>query len=171
MKFITLFYDKVDSTNNQAKKLIEANHLNFGFVTSHYQTNGKGQFGKKWISLKGNFFGSFFFSVKNYKEVSKLQFSILKIVLKTLSKYIDTSSLEIKAPNDILIKNKKICGILIESFQYKKKIYSIIGVGLNLLKNPTIKNYQTTNIYKEFGKKINFFDFSDTINKSMKAFF
>ena len=120
---------------------------------------------------KRQFFWFFFFSVKNYNEVSKLQFSILQIVLESLSKYIDIRNLKIKAPNDILINDKKICGILVESFKYENKIYSIIGVGLNLLKNPIIKNYQTSSIYKEFGKKINFFDFSDTINKQMRDFF
>jgi BirA family biotin operon repressor/biotin-[acetyl-CoA-carboxylase] ligase len=95
----------------------------------------------------------------------------LKLVIKVMSKYIEKKKLVIKYPNDILIKEKKISGILVESFKFQKKIYVILGIGINLIKNPSLKTYKTTNIYREIGKKIDFFDFSEIIYKEMKVIF
>ena len=52
-----------------------------------------------------------------------------------------------------LIK-KKICGILQEIKFNQKHKFIIIGIGINLIKNPIIKNYPTTNIFKEIGYKV-----------------
>ena len=165
------YFSEVDSTNNEAKKLIEEQKIKQGLVISKFQTKGRGRFGNKWISQKGNFFSSFFFSVNNYSQVSQIQFKDLKIVIKVITKYIEKKKLAIKYPNDILFKEKKISGILVESFKFQKKIYVILGIGINLIKNPSLKTYKTTSIYREIGKKIDFFDFSEIIYKEMKVIF
>ncbi len=165
------YFNEVDSTNNEAKKLIEEENIKYGLVVSNYQSKGRGRFGNKWISQRGNFFSSFFFPVNNYSQVSQIQFEALKLVINVFSKYIMKNKLAIKYPNDILIKQKKISGILVESFKFKKKIYVILGIGINLIKNPSLKSYKTTSIYKEIGKKIDFFDFSEIIYKEMKVIF
>ena len=63
-------------------------------------------------------------------------------------------NLTIKRPNDILLNKKKICGILQETVEFNNNLFLIIGVGINLIKNPEFKNYPTTNIYKETSIKI-----------------
>ena len=60
MKFKVFRYKKVNSTNNTAIRLIKSSNLNYGMVISEMQNNGRGQYGKKWISSKGNLFISFF---------------------------------------------------------------------------------------------------------------
>ena len=59
-----------------------------------------------------------------------------------------------KKPNDLLIDKKKICGILQETIRRFDKKYLIVGIGINLIKNPNIKNYQTINLYKLINKRI-----------------
>ena len=59
-----------------------------------------------------------------------------------------------KKTNDLLLNKKKICGILQETIFYDGNKYIIIGIGINLVKNPIIKKYQITNILKETGIKI-----------------
>ena len=49
-------------------------------------------------------------------------------------------------PNDLLIKKKKICGILQETIIKANVQYMIVGIGLNLVKNQKFKNYPTTNL-------------------------
>ena len=53
-----------------------------------------------------------------------------------------------------MINKKKICGILQESISIFDKKYLVVGIGINLIKNPNIKNYPTINLYKLTNKKI-----------------
>ena len=87
------------------------------------------------------------------------------IIKKILFKYIK-KTIKIKPPNDILINKKKICGILQEIKFNKKEKFIVVGIGINLIKNPTIKNYLTTNILKESGFKVNKFSLIKTIEKN-----
>ena len=54
-----------------------------------------------------------------------------------------------------MINKKKVCGILQEVVQNKGIKYLIVGVGLNLVKSPYIKDYPTTNLYELTKTKIN----------------
>ena len=85
-------------------------------------------------------------------------------------KGIQKEKIKIKQPNDILIDNKKICGILIESIKYKKNLYLVIGIGLNLISSPKIINYNTTFLNKYVKNKIDKFDFVNFIKKNIKSF-
>ena len=59
-----------------------------------------------------------------------------------------------KEPNDLLIDNKKICGILQETLSKFNRKYLVVGIGINLIKNPKIKDYQTTNLYRLINKRV-----------------
>ena len=66
MKFKKFNFKKVRSTNNTAIRIIKKTHCKYGMVISKLQTNGKGQYGRKWISYKGNLFVTFFHELKNH---------------------------------------------------------------------------------------------------------
>ena len=51
-----------------------------------------------------------------------------------------------KKPNDLLIDKKKISGILQETISFSNKVFLITGIGINIDKNPIIKNYPSTNL-------------------------
>ena len=75
---------------------------------------GRGQYGKKWISQKGNLFVSFFYELKNINlSISRLTKINCLLVKKLLSNYYK-KNIEFKKPNDLLIQKKKISGILQE---------------------------------------------------------
>ena len=54
-------FKKVNSTNNTAIRIIKNSNIKLGMIIANSQLAGKGQYGKKWISYKGNVFVSFFF--------------------------------------------------------------------------------------------------------------
>ncbi len=154
MKFKLFKYKKVKSTNTTAIRIIKNSNINYGMIISEMQKSGKGQYGKKWISYKGNLFTSFFFELENLnkslKELTKLNCLLVKKLLSIYYK----NKIFYKKPNDLLINKKKICGILQETFIRFNKKYLIVGIGINLIKSPHIKNYPTTNLYELIGKKI-----------------
>ncbi len=88
MKFKIFKFKKVKSTNNTAIKIINNSNFNYGLIISETQSNGKGQYGKKWISFKGNIFISFFFNLENLtislNQLTKLNCLLVK---KLLSNY------------------------------------------------------------------------------------
>ena len=65
MKLKRFKFKKVESTNDTAIRIIKNSNLQFGMVVADSQKNGKGQYGKKWISYKGNLFVSFFYELIN----------------------------------------------------------------------------------------------------------
>ena len=155
MKIKKFNFKKVNSTNNTAIKIIKSTKLDYGMITSESQTNGKGQYGRKWISYKGNLFVSFFYNIENFNlSVKKLTKINCLLVKKLISKYYKKNII-FKKPNDLLVKNKKISGILQETIIIDNKKYFIVGIGINIMKSPNIKNYPTTNLFESTGKKIN----------------
>jgi len=155
MKFKRFKFKKVKSTNNTAIRIIKNLNYKYGMVASEAQLMGRGQYGKIWISQKGNLFVSFFHELKNINlSISKLTKINCLLVKKLLSNYYK-KNIEFKKPNDLLIKNRKICGILQETVSILNNKFLIIGIGINISKNPKIKNYPTINLNELTNKPIN----------------
>ena len=152
MKFKKFFYKKVNSTNDLAIKKIKVG-ITKGIIIADYQKKGRGQQGKKWLSFNGNIFMTIFFKIKENINIKKITILNCKIIKKVLFQYIK-KTITIKPPNDLLVDKKKICGILQEVKFNQKHKFIIVGIGINLIKNPIIKNYPTTNILKETGFKV-----------------
>ena len=154
MKYKIFKFKRVKSTNNTAIRIIKESNCNLGMVISETQVKGKGQYGRKWISSKGNLFVSFF----NKLNKSKLKISTLTkvnclLVKELLSKFTKKKIL-FKKPNDLLIDKKKISGILQEVILIKDNKFLITGIGINLTKNPIIRNYPATNLQEVTKKSI-----------------
>ena len=148
-------FKKVKSTNQTAIRLIKSSENEFGLIVSEAQSKGKGQYGRKWISYKGNIFLSFFYKLENINlSLSSLTKINCFLVKNVISKYYK-KKITFKLPNDLLINKKKICGILQEKIEKSKKQYLIVGIGFNLIKSPNIQNYPTTNLLKITNQKIN----------------
>lgn len=125
-------FKTIPSTNTYLKdnyqKLSE-----FTVVTSDIQSNGKGRMGREWKSDTGNLY----FSILLKNSVNKIKHNTVSsitliaglAVTKVLNQY---TSCTIKWPNDVMVGNKKICGILCEAISNDKIKALVIGIGLNL---------------------------------------
>ncbi len=154
MKLRQFNFIKVKSTNLTAIRLIKSTKNEFGLIISKAQSKGKGQYGRKWISYKGNILISFFYKLKkinlSMKQLSRKNCFLVKDVISKFYK----SKIVYKSPNDLLINKKKICGILQEKINKSGNDYLIVGIGFNLIKSPIIPNYPTTNLFEITKKKI-----------------
>jgi BirA family biotin operon repressor/biotin-[acetyl-CoA-carboxylase] ligase len=85
MKFKVFKFKKVKSTNNTAIRVLKNTNIYYGMISSESQNNGRGQYGKKWISFKGNLFVSFFFKLDNlkisFKQLTKLNCLLVRKIL------------------------------------------------------------------------------------------
>jgi len=150
-------YKEVVSTNIEALDLIDKKISNETAIIANKQTDGKGRTGKVWISPEGNLHVSLIINqVTDINKLTEFTFIAALAVGNTLLSLKSDLHLQYKWPNDVLIDNKKISGILLE-----KKINSnwlVIGIGINITCAPLpettcISDYSNpmlnTNLLKE----------------------
>ena len=170
MKLKKFNFKIVNSTNDLAIQIIKNTNNKSGIVIAERQKKGRGQYGKKWTSFKGNLFISIFFQINkvqlSLKDLTKVNCLLVKKLLSNFYK----GKISIKKPNDLLINKKKISGILQETLSKSGKKYIIVGIGINLIKNPSIKNYPTTNLLELINLKINSNNASTKIKKIYEKF-
>jgi BirA family biotin operon repressor/biotin-[acetyl-CoA-carboxylase] ligase len=131
--------DSVDSTNNYAMAQINAGLANNGMAYfAKLQTNGKGQRGKTWQSVKGqNILLSVTFKMDKLKLANAFEFNML-IALTARQFYQNYAgeNVTIKWPNDIYWNDRKAGGILIENvFSGSTWKWAVVGIGINVNQN------------------------------------
>ena len=127
--FHVVKFKQIDSTNNYLKNSYKLLN-NFTFVTADYQTNGKGRNDRVWSSNEGENL-MFSFLIKDQDLLKKFHtLSIISAieVAKLLEEY-QFTGVSIKWPNDVLMNEKKVCGILLEGQILE---YVVVGIGLNV---------------------------------------
>tara|TARA_X000000368_G_scaffold67197_1_gene48378 strand:+ start:1692 stop:2429 length:738 start_codon:yes stop_codon:yes gene_type:complete len=148
---------QVDSTNSEAQRLLKKKRISTPlWIVAEKQTSGKGRGEKKWVSSRGNLFASLIlpisFNIKNLPilscAVSLATFECIKCFKK------DDHFLKIKWPNDILFKDSKLSGILIENSLSTDLNYSIIGVGINVNSSPSKLDHSTSSLKSIIGEEI-----------------
>ena len=150
-------YKEVASTNTVAKFLSMNNIENGSVVISERQTKAKGRSGKSWESPLGGIWLSIILNPNvDYSKLPLITLATGVAVAKTLER-IGVENPEIKWPNDIIINDKKVCGILTEAVTKFNTIENvIIGVGidanLNLADFPEELQDGTTTLQIELGR-------------------
>lgn len=126
------YFRKVDSTNEVAKRLAQKGSPEGTVVIAEKQEKGKGRGGKPWISPIGGAWMSIILRPDTLPmNAPQLTFTAGVAAAKTIK---EEYGLEvgIKWPNDILIDDKKVCGILTEISTEKDSIdYIIAGIGID----------------------------------------
>lgn len=127
---------EVDSTNNYAAKLLLEGKLKHGTVIlAERQLAGKGQRGKVWSVSSGNQFTGTYFMETVFLSVENLVYFNMSVALAVseATQVFTTEKVEIKWPNDIFVRDKKMGGILIETNWRDNRISSaIVGIGVNI---------------------------------------
>lgn len=126
-------YDRLDSTNKKAKDLAKEGAIFEGVIIADEQTEGRGRLGRAWLSKKGTgiWMSIVLRPVFSPNHAAKLTVISALAVSQAVYRLTGTRLL-IKWPNDLVLNNKKICGILTELRADKEKIhYAVVGIGIN----------------------------------------
>ena len=132
-------YKKVDSTNDVAYELAEKGMKEGTVILAEEQGRGKGRHGRTWASPPKN--GVYLSCVLRPKmapnEIPRITLLAAVAVAKSIRRLTGLNAM-IKWPNDILINNKKVCGILTEIKAEQDSVdFIILGIGVNVNAKPS----------------------------------
>ena len=135
--FKPYYFKTLTSTNDEAKRLARKG-LDKILVISDKQTKGRGRFNREWISGLGGLYMTIVLKEKNLDKARYLTLIATVSVVKTIKKLTKLNAL-VKWPNDVMVNDKKICGILTETISGKEN-YALVGIGINVNQQTFNKN-------------------------------
>lgn len=148
--FKIISFKRLDSTNTKAKQILKPNIV----IITKEQVKGKGRFKRDWSSSKGGIYLSLIIKIKTTKELPYITLIAAISAQKAIKESLDIKT-TIKWPNDLLYKQRKLCGILTESVIGKQKL-AIVGIGINTNnKIPSTLNKKAISLNNILNKKIN----------------
>ena len=166
-KYNLLTFDKIDSTNSEAIRLVKAGVRGDHIIWASSQSLGRGTHGRHWTSEYGNLYLSLLLDRNIITEtLPQLSFVAALALRSTIAQIAGKEKqklIGLKWPNDVLYDGKKIGGILLESIKVKAQNYLIIGVGVNILNCPTNLDRPVTSllaegiVVKKYGQELNIF--------------
>ena len=135
-----IHFKEIDSTNTWLKENYQKLE-DVTFVSAESQSAGRGRRGRSWESREGNLYLSLLLKDEKYlKQTETISTVSAYLILKVLEGY-GMKDLSIKWPNDIFVKDDKICGILLESISINELECLIVGIGLNVNQDEYVGEY------------------------------
>lgn len=150
---------ELESTQDEAKRLIEKNDVESSFaVVADIQTKGYGTHGRIWQTCAGNLLFTVCFKVDASQQLAYHLLSPLVscVVIDVIKDQFGFDQLRLKWPNDGVVKDQKMFGVLIEVIGS----YVLMGVGFNTNNYPELSERLTTSLKKEL-------NFSSDIDNSL----
>ncbi len=140
-KFDFHFLNEVESTMSKIKNITSKNSI---CLMANKQTGGIGRRGARWVSPKGNIYISLL--QKNILDIKNhfLNTAYTSNIICEIIEKICNVKTKVKWPNDILINDKKICGIISEIYNKDNEIFINTGFGINIVSSPKVDDYETT---------------------------
>ncbi|MCK8686671.1 bifunctional biotin--[acetyl-CoA-carboxylase] ligase/biotin operon repressor BirA [Pseudomonas umsongensis] len=150
-----LVFDSIDSTNAEALRAIERHQAAPFLVLAERQTAGRGRRGRKWVSpFAENVYYSLVLRVEGgMRQLEGLSLVVGLAVMQVLRE-LGVPGVGLKWPNDVLVGQKKIAGILLELVGDPADVcHVVLGVGINVNMQMTDEvDQQWTSMRLESGK-------------------
>lgn len=150
-------YESVSSTMDEAQRFLHSSEPIRGrgviFMTEE-QTAGRGRYHRSWVSPKGNLYASLLFPLSRplVSLAAQLSFVGSLALADAFTRFLPLEIRpQLKWPNDLLLKNKKIAGLLLEShtFPHRGHTYISMGIGVNLISAPPQTRYPASSLWEE----------------------
>jgi BirA family biotin operon repressor/biotin-[acetyl-CoA-carboxylase] ligase len=131
------FFETIESTQDFALELASKHYENGSLIIAQKQTKGRGRLDRRWVSPKGGIW----FSILLKPNLEIMQVSLFPMLTSLALAFTIEKILKLKPnlkwPNDVMLKNKKVAGILVDASVESNQIeYIVIGVGINFKIKP-----------------------------------
>jgi BirA family transcriptional regulator, biotin operon repressor / biotin---[acetyl-CoA-carboxylase] ligase len=148
-------HDTVGSTNAEALRLARAGERGPLWLTAARQTAGRGRRGNVWTSEPGNLYASLLLAdAAPARHLPELCFVVALAARDAVCAVAPARAgeIQLKWPNDLLLKGAKLSGILIEAESVGANAVTVVGVGLNCAHHPAGTSYRATDLAAEGAK-------------------
>ncbi len=161
-----IYFNNCASTQDELIDFLNQHYLSEDFlaVYTFNQTKGRGQYGNSWENLpEENLAYSFALKTKNI-NVSDTCFNFYTAILvRDFIANLTKTEVKIKWPNDLILKNKKICGMLFE----KNKNYFVVGIGINILQENFKNLPKASSILSQTGLSFELKAFTESLHQHL----
>jgi BirA family biotin operon repressor/biotin-[acetyl-CoA-carboxylase] ligase len=150
-----LAFERIDSTNDHAKRLAESGEAGPSAVWARAQTAGRGRRGRHWSSPEGNLYASLLIQPgRPIAEAAQLSFAAGLAAAEAIEGLLaEGERTRLKWPNDVLIGGAKVAGLLLEAGSTPAGTpWLVIGVGINLRSHPADTRYPATDVGERGGR-------------------
>lgn len=149
------YFSEIDSTMNVARKMARNHAPHFTIIIAERQTKGRGRLKRAWISEKGGLYFTIILRPDvSISQAHTVNFAASLSLAKILQDHLSINS-KVKWPNDILVDDKKLSGLLSEMETDEDKISFInIGIGININNDPTMDEPNSTSLKKLLNRDI-----------------
>jgi BirA family biotin operon repressor/biotin-[acetyl-CoA-carboxylase] ligase len=167
------YYEQLPTTMETARELARTGAPEGAIVIAGTQTAGRGRLARTWLSPQGSLAMSVILkpALKNLPELIMVaSLAVVKAIRRVAS--LET---QIKWPNDVILRGRKVCGILIENEVKAGKVnFAVIGIGINVNFNPGELPEITdiaTSLSHEAGKEISYIDLAATLIEELERLY
>ncbi len=164
-------FDALDSTNNYVAKALEAASYEPGSVIlAHMQTEGRGRQGSTWQAEPAKNLTFSFALELDFLSLHK-RFLLSKAVSVAVIEALEAvlgQEVYVKWPNDLILNQKKVCGMLIET-RGSRAVHAIVGIGINVNQLKFAPELKATSLALETGMAINRRKLLDDICRQLQA--
>ncbi|MFY1045345.1 biotin--[acetyl-CoA-carboxylase] ligase [Chryseobacterium sp. GP-SGM7] len=152
-----LFYrNECSSTNDEIAQVLLYSKSNFSGLFTFNQTKGRGQYGNTWTSAAEQNLAYTLAVKTSCIQHSDFMFNYYTaICVQNFLANLTEKIVKIKWPNDIIVQNKKVVGILIEKKKINQENYFIIGIGINILQEKFDEISNAGSLLTQTGERFN----------------
>ena len=141
-------FDEIDSTILEARRRAERGELGPVWLLAQRQAAGRGRRGRAWLSVDGNLHATYLFATKTAPaDIALLGFATGVAIAETLDAMIGAGRATLKWPNDVMLGDAKVAGILIDSGKSADaQTWVALAFGINLAVAPKAIDQRTTSL-------------------------
>ncbi len=164
------FYAEIGSTNDRAQVLLEQNVPDTALVVAEAQSSGRGRLGRKWVTTPGAALAFSLALRPSRLEQERLAFFAPLAGLAVCRALVEDYGLaaSVKWPNDVLLANRKTCGVLVEAAWLGSRLHGVVlGIGVNVAPSSVPPDnevlFPATCVEQAFGRPVDRVELLSTI--------